>query len=169
MSKLDGMVLVPIEATDEMCDAPGNWNVLKSGMRTIFRHMLNARPVKCKDAEAEIRRVMDAPQPATGDDLAIYESIADNYTKSITPPDAAAQIAALQAEVEGLRKDAELLDHLSENYFASEMNDFDKKLRPNVDTWQFFLPKDIGGSLRNRLRAAIASQSTPLDKQEAAE
>ena len=68
------------------------------------------------------------------------------------------RIEALERENAELRKDAERLDWLNENYFHREMDDFDARIlkRGEIsDQWVFFLPKGVTGAIRDRIDEAM--------------
>lgn len=67
-----------------------------------------------------------------------------------------------QEEHDGLRKDAELLDWLGQNFFSREMNDFDARILNRGEKyhqWVFFAPKNVQGDIRNVLNAAMKEQT----------
>ena len=104
--------------------------------------------------------VSESDEDAPEDYKAVYRAMlaAAPHPQQIAGLDKDAEIAALKAERDALRKDAELLDWLDQNIFSRENINFMGQLDPTMNMWVTFSPKGHQGSARNILDAAMQAQ-----------
>ena len=126
----DSWVLVPLEPTAEM---------LQAGQDTP---------------------VSESDEDALEDYKAVYRAMlaAAPHPQQIAGLDKDAEIAALKAERDALKQDAERLDWLDQNIFSRENINFMGQLDPTMNMWVTFSPKGHQGSARNILDAAMQAQ-----------